>query len=260
MLGELWPDQRGFAGKHDGGFDLSGVDAEAVFGRVYEPVEVLSLGVDEGQVEPADAVNDEVEAASEFARHDVHHAGVAAVSVEKHEFAHACLRDGSADVGPEGDDGFGSEIQGAWKALMFGAVADGLCGQDVGREFCRGMCCGCTQNGFDDVCIDRQWQVWAMLFGGGDGQDGQAGRWIHAGEIGGAKVGPAFEHLRWWVEHVGMLAVGDCAEQVLKGACDTGTLPAEGGSELRYELDDAIFSALCGVGCWPVEWRLGQHA
>ncbi len=191
VLGVLHVDEIGAQGEHQGGFDLASVDAEAVFIGGKAGVEVVAVFVEQWQVEPAGVVDEQAKAGADVACHHVHQAAVAAVAVEDEEFSHAAAGHRCGDVEPEVENGFGAQCEGAGKALVFGAEADGLGGQGVNRGIGWQVWCGGLQNAFQKIGIDRQGQVRAVLFGGGHGQDGDGARGVERGEGGGAEVGPA---------------------------------------------------------------------
>lgn len=191
VLGVLHVDKIGMQGEHEGGFDLASVDAEAVFIGGKAGVEVVAVFVEQWQVEPAGVVDQKAKAGADVACHHIHQAAVAAVAVEDEEFAHAAAGHRCGDIEPEVEDGFGAQREGAGEALVFGAEADGLGGQGVDRGIGQQVRRGGLQNAFQKIGIDGQGQVWAVLFGGGHGQDGNGARGIERGEGGGAEVGPA---------------------------------------------------------------------
>lgn len=191
VLGVLHVDEIGAQGQHEGGFDLAGVDAEAVFIGGKAGVEVVAVCVEQWQVEPAGVADQKAKAGADVACDHVHQAAVAAVAVEDEEFAHAAAGHGCGDVEPEVEDGLGAQREGAGEALVFGAEADGLGGQGVDRGIGRQVRRGSLQDAVEQVGIDGQGQVRAVLFGGGHGQDGDGARGVERGEGGGAEVGPA---------------------------------------------------------------------
>lgn len=191
VLSVLHVDEIGTQGEHEGGFDLASVDAEAVFVGTEAGVEVVAMFVEQWQVEPAGVVDEQAKAGADVACHHIHQAAVAAVAVEDEEFAHAAAGHRCGDIEPEVEDGFGAQREGAGEALVFGAEADGLRGQGVNGRIRRQVWCGGLQDAFEQVGIDGQGQVRAVLFGSGHGQDGNGARGIECGEGGGAEIGPA---------------------------------------------------------------------
>lgn len=191
VLSVLHVDEIGTQGEHEGGFDLASMDTETVFIGGKAGVEVVAVFVEQWQVEPAGVADQKAKAGADVACDHVHQAAVAAVAVEDEEFAHAAAGHGCGDVEPEVEDGLGAQREGAGEALVFGAEADGLGGQGVDGRIGRQVRRGGLQDAVEQVGIDGQGQVRAVLFGGGHGQDGDGARGVERGEGGGAEVGPA---------------------------------------------------------------------
>ena len=151
-----------------------------MLGGAETGVEVVALFVEQGQVEPARAVDQQVETGAQVARDQIHDAGMATVAVEDQQLAHAGARDRFADVGPEPQHGLGPQRERAGKALVLGAQPDRLGRQDVGRTGCRQMRPGCRQDPLDQIGIDRQRQMRAVLFDRGNRQHGNGALGIEA--------------------------------------------------------------------------------
>ncbi|OIQ67271.1 hypothetical protein GALL_511520 [mine drainage metagenome] len=106
------------------GLNSTAVNAKTLLVGAKQRIEVLPIGIEQGQVEPADAVHQQAQTRAQVTCHQIHHAHIATMGVEQHQFADAgsCHRLGN--VGPEPQHGFILECQGAGKTGVFGAQAD----------------------------------------------------------------------------------------------------------------------------------------
>ena len=151
--------------QHQRGFHVAGVDAEAVLLGTETRVDVLPLCVQQRQVEPVDAVDQQPQARAQVARHQVERAHLAAVAVEQHQLAHAAGGHTLTDLGPDAHQRLGLERERAGKAGVLGRKAHRLGGQEqrgqVGRDVrqCR------RHHAVDDIRVHRQRQVRAVLLG-----------------------------------------------------------------------------------------------
>ncbi|KAF1042570.1 MAG: hypothetical protein GAK34_02789 [Delftia tsuruhatensis] len=141
------------------------MDAEAVLMRAE-----LRIGRIVHQAEPAAAVDQQAVAHAQLARHDVHHADLAAMAVEQQQPAHAGPRHAGAQFGPKRDHRGGRQRQRAGKRLVLHAEADVLRRKKEHGQVGRQQRQGRIDHALQQAGIDGQRQVRPMLLHGGHGQ------------------------------------------------------------------------------------------
>ena len=148
--------------------------AEAVFFGAEQAVH----GVAQRQVPPAAAVDDQVAARAQLARHDVHQADLAAVRVEQQQFLHARPRDAFAQFDPAAITVAEDKGERAGKTRVLGAVAHLLGRQEKHRQVRRQDAAGRGDDAVHQSLVHRQRQVRPVLLGCAQRQHGH-GRWRH---------------------------------------------------------------------------------
>jgi hypothetical protein len=127
---------------------------------------------------------------AQVARHDVHHAHLAAVAVVEHQLAHAGLGDAGADVLPQRDQRVGRHGQRARVARMLVALAVGHGGQEQHRQVVGQVRERGAHHAVDGGGVGRHRQVRTVLLGGAHRQHGDEPFAVEAGELFAGQVGP----------------------------------------------------------------------
>lgn len=91
---------------------------------------------------------------------------------------------------PELQSGLGAQGECAVKRLMLGAEANLLNGEQEGGQAIRYMWRSGLENAIEDVSVDREREVRAVLLGGSHGQNGHGTLCVERCKVGGAQVAP----------------------------------------------------------------------
>ena len=109
---------------------------------------------------------------AQVARHDVHHADLSAMGIQKHQFLDAGTRHASAQFHPDRHQCLRRQGQRAGEANVFRAQADLLGGHEQHRQVGWQVGQASLNHPVDEGGVHTHRQVRAVLFGRGDGEHG----------------------------------------------------------------------------------------